>query len=66
LYSFPVNLDILKFFSLEKGTLLHDKTSDKDNSSIINGSFSYDDLLKVLDHFINKYVCCPSKPMMLL
>ena len=50
---------ILKFFSLEKGTLLHDKTSDKDNSSIINGSFSYDDLLKVLDAFINKYVCCP-------
>lgn len=55
-----LTLDILKYFSLEKGTLLHEKTSDKDNSSIINGSFSYEDLLKVLDSFINKYICCPS------
>lgn len=29
-------------------------------TTIINGAFSNEDMMKVLDKFIDKYVCCPS------
>lgn len=62
MYNRDTPLDILKFFGFEKATLTHYKGSNtKDITTIINGAFSDDDMIKVLDRFIDKYVCCPSK-----
>ena len=44
---------IMKYMSSELGANLNDKT-------VINGSFAYDALLKLLDKFITKYVICPN------
>ena len=45
---------ILKFMGYEFGT----KINTKDNINSFNGEMSQDDVLKVLDKFIDKYVLC--------
>lgn len=64
---------ILKFLAFEKATQVSEKTSQaksnkagKSNTSyIIQGEFTYDELLKVLDKFIDKYILCPSNPLVI-
>ena len=34
----------------------------KDTTTIINGAFTDEAMMKTLDRFIMKYVCCPGKP----
>ena len=59
---------ILKFFGFEKASQTIEKASQtksnkqaKTNTSyIIQGEFNENDLLKVLDKFIDKYILCPS------
>jgi translation initiation factor 5 len=52
---------ILKFFGFEKASQTTFKEAGGKNNTnyIINGDFSEEDLRKVLDKFIEKYVCCP-------
>jgi len=62
---------ILKYFGFEKASQTIEKASDnksnknaKTNTSyIIQGSFTDDELLKVLDKFIDKYILCPSNTL---
>ena len=52
---------ILKFFGFEKASQTTFKEAGGKNNTnyIINGEFSDPEMLKVLDKFIEKYVCCP-------
>ena len=52
---------ILKWFGNEKASQTTFKEAGGKNNTnyIINGDFSEDDLRKVLDKFIDKYICCP-------
>ena len=52
---------ILKFFGFEKASSTTFKEAGGKNNTnyIINGDFSEEELRKVLDKFIEKYICCP-------
>ena len=52
---------ILKFFGFEKASQTTFKEAGGKNNTnyIINGEYSDPEMLKVLDKFIEKYVCCP-------
>lgn len=64
MYRIVDNEDILKYFGFEKATQVsYKENNEKDVSTIINGEFTYDDMIKILDKFIHKYICCPSNPL---
>lgn len=52
---------ILKFFGNEKASQTTFKEAGGKNNTqfIINGDFTEEELRKVLDKFIDKYICCP-------
>ena len=52
---------ILKWFGNEKASQTTFKEAGGKNNTnyIINGDFNEEDLRKVLDKFIEKYICCP-------
>ena len=52
---------ILKWFGFEKASLTTFKEAGGKNNTqyIINGDFTEEELRKVLDKFIDKYICCP-------
>jgi len=50
---------VLKFFGVEMGAqTTYTEVSKNNITCIIKGNFLYDDFLKVLDKFIDKYICC--------
>lgn len=58
-YYFLILVDPLEFMKFEYGSLIIFKEKGNSKTTIINGEFSYEQLSKALDKFINKYVLCP-------
>jgi translation initiation factor 2 beta subunit (eIF-2beta)/eIF-5 len=54
----------LKFIGIELGSqTTYIEVSKNNITTIVQGAFNYETLIKVLDKFIDKYVCCPSKKL---